>query len=698
MSKRTPTSARASAASARRRVERAELTARQLEARLKTDSLRAAIKAQKAMLATYGAADRGRRNKDWKASGISADLAIIPDAEVMNARARQMVRDSWIAQSAVSAYSRNVIGCGIIPVPQAKDTDGELDTDLNKQLMLDFWTWASDRIACDVEQEQTFWQMQSLAESERATVGETFWIWAYEPPRRANGGIDTRRPVGLKLQAFEPEQLDLRILSYIDPVTGLSNEVRGGIEIDRKGVKVAYHVYTRNPNDYLFQQQSLQSKRIPADRVLHYYRKLRVRQKRGVTPLAPVLQDMRDLARYKDAALWRVIMEACIGVMVKRDPTGGSAFPGILPRATGDTGTTASGMTTVDWVPGMVADPGPGNSLEPFIPQAPGGQYEPFTRQTIRGVAAGAGISYGQLSRDFTQGTYSGQRQEMLEDRKEFEPLQEMCAHNLILPVFRMFVAFMALEGRIDAPDYATDPARYTAAEYVAPPPTWIDPKAEADALDKLIRMRVITREEVAHLRGHRLADILSKIASEKKEADDLGITFEEDVEAQAALAKAEAATAPPPAPENAPVSTQNDPKTGENDDSGDKKGDLRRLESAVHRLTVLADEAEKQLKSPSKSALLEAKTPREVPNYRDATPESAANCAACRFYVDGTCQAYDFAAVGGSVCDAFEVTPALEDPNLTGGRIIGPSTPDGERPINDPQSTFNDRGERGVQ
>jgi capsid protein len=83
-------------------------------------------------------------------------------------------------------------------------------------------------------------------------------------------------------------------------------------------------------------------------------------------------------------------------------------------------------MPTADFVPGMVADPGPGVTLSRSSRRRRGTTTSRSTDQTLRGVAAGAGISYGQITRDFTQGTYSGQRQEMLEDRKEFEPLQEM--------------------------------------------------------------------------------------------------------------------------------------------------------------------------------------------------------------------------------------------------------------------------------
>ena len=65
-----------------------EVKLREARARFELQALRGAAKAQKAMLAVYAAADRGRRNKDWRAPNVSADAAIIPDLPVLCARVR----------------------------------------------------------------------------------------------------------------------------------------------------------------------------------------------------------------------------------------------------------------------------------------------------------------------------------------------------------------------------------------------------------------------------------------------------------------------------------------------------------------------------------------------------------------------------------------------------------------------------------
>lgn len=708
---------------------REELTVRRLRARLEAQSLRGALKAQKAMLSTYAAADRGRKNKDWRAPGTSATQIVVEDSATLNARARQMVRDNWAAKSAIRAFARNVIGCGIIPIPQARDDAGKLDDAFNRQLMLDFWLWAGDKDACDIERRQTLWQKQWLGESERATVGEMFLIWDYRAPLKPSGQIDMSRPVGLRIQSFEPEQLDTTITAY------MGNRVAGGVEIDADGAAVAYHVFPGNPNDYLLSQQR-KSVRVPTQMVFHCFRQERVGQVRGVTELTAVLQDLRDLARYKDANLWRAIMEACIGMVIRQpapSSTSGVGL-GIGPRQPGDTGTTPSGMPTFDMVPGMVARLGEGEDITPIIPQAPGNGYEPFTRQTLRGAAAGTGISYGQISRDFTQGTYSGQRQEMLEDRKEFEPLHELHAHNWILPLFRLWVGLYVAEGRVDdsrAVAFAENPSRFYGADYVAPPATWIDPEKEANAIEKMIRLGLMTREEAAHMRGMRLTDILDKIAAERKEAqsrgialieqsDDVQIAFQRNVidamvrkdstsadvianstDVGALLKSAGIPTRPDYQQPWIPVVAQAGPlvsgDTIKDEDGNVVGGDV--VAPTLPPVQPVIPPSETPKPEPAaKLAVVQPAAPFEVPDYRPAVAGEPPRCELCRFFVNGKCTAYDFVPDPQYVCDAFETVPLAERAEIQGRPVIGgPGVPEGERPMDDPRSSFLDEATRGV-
>jgi lambda family phage portal protein len=661
---------------------REETQVRRLRAKLEVNTLKSAM----AALATYKAADKGRENKDWRASAASADAAYIPDAPTIMARCRAVVRDSWQGRAIVKAFTRNVVQNGILPVPQPRGADGAIDATLAKQMLGQFFAWANDPQSCDVCGEQTFWQMQSLAESERVTVGEAFFIWSYSP------ATDARAPLGLRLQQFESEQLDQNLQSYKAGDT--TNEVRGGVEVDAFGKAVAYHVYDRNPNDYLLGSTS--STRIAASRVLRYKRKDRVGLTRGVSDMASVLQMIRNCWRVDNAAMWRMIMESCIGIIIKQENPGGTGAFSTMPRAAGDTGTTASGMSTVDLVPGMVARTGVNESIESFIPQSPGNQFEPFMQSQHRGIAAGAGIGYGQFTMDFTKGTYSGQRQEMLETRREFEPLQELLAHSIMLPLWRLFVSLSVAEGRIDIPDFESDHRRYTECDYIAPPMPWIDPEKEVSAAEKAINLKVMDRGELALMRGVRLEDVWDRIEQQTKDAESRGIVLAENkvddnlggkVEAYGVAVRAGAIT-----------------PNADDEAHWRKVTGLPAMPSAVSKawdeqggikqpITIQSGEQSKVVEGEPKPAPAALAT-LDAPNYRATEGEPPQRCATCSHARGGKCAAYDFACTPACVCDSWEAVPLGND---HGKLVETPPVPDGNRPMNDVRSDFNDRAARGV-
>lgn len=492
-------------------------------------ALRRAVSRQQAVnLSAYAASDRGRRNKDWPTRQYSADAAVIPDAPTINARSRQLIRDSWVAKSAIRSASRNVVGCGIIPVPVAKGPDGLELKKLNRGAEEDFWRWANSS-ECDVEGRQTFWEKQQLAAEERFACGEHFIVFSYQfrPDR-----------VGLKLQSFEPEQLNPNILSF------QGNEVRGGIEVDEQGAPVAYHFYKRNPNDYLG-RGSWESVRVPRERVFHHFRQERVRQTRGITPLAPVLQRIRDFHRRDDAEMWAAIMEACIGMVITQAGAASGSFQTLAPEP-GDTGTTASGMRTIDFVPGMTPVLNPGESVTPFSPTRPGGTYEPYTRVNLRGIAAGAGLSYEQIARDFSQGTYSSQRQGMLEDWREWAQEQQLLVHNFIMPLYELWYRIAALEGRfvpygLTFNQFVSNPHRYFEAEYTPDGHEWIDPLKEVQAYNMALQLKLKTRKDIISASGGRLRRTFEQYADEVRQAEELGI-FLPDAQAPAAPTSTNAA------------------------------------------------------------------------------------------------------------------------------------------------------------
>jgi lambda family phage portal protein len=486
----------------------------------------------RAQLRTYQAADKGRRNRDWQASNRSADSAIIPDANVLNARARQMIRDSHIAQAISFAKVRNIVGRGITPIPVATDAAGNELKSLNVAAEKRFWAWSNDPKKCDVEGRRTFWQFQQLAVSEKVAVGEVFIVWSYTPG------------VGFQLQAYEAEQLDETLQ------TCGNNEVRGGVEVDISGKSIAYHFYLRNPNDLLF-RKTLKSVRITADRVYHFYRPTRVLQTRGVSELAPVLQRIRDVNRRDDAELMVSIMEACMGMSITRNQPVAFGADGV-GRESGGSTTTLGGMEKFDFAPGMVFRGQPGEEVKFHAPTRPGNSFEPYQRVNLRGIAAGADLSYEQITRDFSAGSWSTQRASLLEDRRSWNAEQDLLTDLFVSPAYEDWFRFEVVDGHLPLAfeTYAVDPERYHEAEYAPDGHEWVDPEKELNGVEKELNLRLGTRKNHIGRRGGRYSKVFQQISAERLEAAKLGIVFPEDADLAATAAKAPPAPAPAaPAP-----------------------------------------------------------------------------------------------------------------------------------------------------
>ena len=434
---------------------------------------RSAVRARrKVMLGVHRAAEQNRLTNDWLAPATSGDSEILADIPRVNARARQVIRDDPYARSIVRSFKRNIVGTGITPSLDGRPYEAA-------------WkAWARDKHLVDREGRRNFVAIQRWCVSELVAAGEAFvvrWIMARE-------GL---RPPRLMLQCFEFEQLDRYKLE--ERTTG--NEVRGGIEVDEHGRPVAYHFYRRHPNDVRGLARPaplmLESFRVPARYVSHFYDPDRVRQTRGISRLAPVLRKIRDLSEYDATQLQVARAEASIGLLIKStamDEAGDATEPLQL-----------DGLN--------VAYLAEGEDVTPFTPTRPGREYEPFTKSQLRAIAAGVGISYEQLARDLSQTTYSGGRQGSIDDHREWQPLGGMLAEDVCQPVLDDWTYVWATNNPAESGDYFltedSKPVVWQGQGW-----DWVDPEAQGAAVERKMRLGLTSRTRELNLLGTSVAEI----------------------------------------------------------------------------------------------------------------------------------------------------------------------------------------------
>jgi HK97 family phage prohead protease len=127
----------------------------------------------------------------------------------------------------------------------------------------------------------------------------------------------------------------------------------------------------------------------------------------------------------------------------------------------------------------------PGEKWETHSPNRPNTALDPFMRYMLREVAAGTGVSYESLSRDYSQSNYSSSRLALLDDRDLWKMLQQWFIRNFREPLHREWLQAAVLAGAmpgIALAEYALDRAKFEAARFKPRGWSWVDPTKEVAA------------------------------------------------------------------------------------------------------------------------------------------------------------------------------------------------------------------------
>ena len=169
--------------------------------------------------AGYDAADHGRLNANWQAYNESADLTDRVARDTIRARARDLERNSDLANEIILAFRRNVVGKGF--TLQARTQSDEL----NSQVEALWRQWTKSR-NCDVTGQQSLNQMLRMAVQRKKVDGGILFLKCY-----TKDGL-----LPFKLQALEVDELALSqsVPKYKD------DRVVGGVEFNRYGKPTGY--------------------------------------------------------------------------------------------------------------------------------------------------------------------------------------------------------------------------------------------------------------------------------------------------------------------------------------------------------------------------------------------------------------------------------------------------------------------------
>ena len=143
-----------------------------------------------------------------------------------------------------------------------------------------------------------------------------------------------------------------------------------------------------------------------------------------------------------------------------------------------------------------------------------------FRQGQLRAAAAGFPISYSSLARDYS-GTYSAQRQELVEQYVHYACATDDFVGMAVLPVWTEFVRIAHLSGVVPMPR-DLKPGTEDDALYVAQAMPWINPLHEAEASAALIAAKLSSPQEQIRRRGANPNHVVEQLRAWQNLTSDL--------------------------------------------------------------------------------------------------------------------------------------------------------------------------------
>lgn len=447
-------------------------------------------------------ADTPARGRKFYTNAMSPNQLTQKSAVILRTQARQLQRNHDVSRGILRTMVNNIVGPNGIGIePQPRMADGRIHEAYAKDLRDAYREWC---LKPEVTARHTFAKVQRLLALTWLRDGESF----AQELMGAVPGLTHGSRVPFSLELFEPDFV---------PYYYSQGTVSQGIDRNAWGRPTGYWVHKTNPSESMA-VTGADLKRIDASRVHHIALLDRIGQMRGVSEFASIITRLEDIKDYEESERIAAKIAAALTAFVKKTSPDGYAGPNtdaegnVVPRS-------------ISMAPGMVIDSlAVGEEIGLIDSNRPNPNVVTFRQGQLRAVAAGVGASYSSIARDYN-GTFSAQRQELVEQWVHYATLTDEFVGQFIQPCWASFVQACDLSGVVRRPRDVVAGSEDDAL-YLAQSMPWIDPLKEANAYTALVRAGFASEVEVMRKRGVNPRDMLEQVTAWRKEAKDRDLIF----------------------------------------------------------------------------------------------------------------------------------------------------------------------------
>lgn len=425
----------------------------------------------------YEGAGYGHRFEGFKSKiNESLNQSIHRDLRNLVIRSRDLSQNNPYAKRAIKIIANNVVGTGIVPTVTPSGRQKQ-DADKIKRA----WKKWGLKTICDYDGKFNFYGLEKLVMKTVVNSGEILVI-----RKRVPSSVNE---IGLQLLMLEGDWIDETKHNYLGGgyIVGQPYDFYG-IRYDKDNRIVGYHIYERNPLE-----GNIKSNLIDAKDVLHIYDVERSQQNRGIPFAATTILKQRDLDDYEDAEIVaKKVAASFAGFVSNTDPNAD--------------GSISDKFDHIE--PGTINYLNPGETMQfPTVPQNPG--FTDFVKSQLRAIATGYGVTYEQLTNDYSNVNFSSGRMGWLEFQKNVDDWQS----QLLIPMFCEKAFDWFLDSCKIALGITPDNIEVS---WTAPRREMIDPVKEISALIKRCRAGLVPWQETVRELGYNPEDVMQQLTQDQ--------------------------------------------------------------------------------------------------------------------------------------------------------------------------------------
>ncbi|VTZ52496.1 Phage portal protein [Methylocella tundrae] len=480
---------------------------------------------------------------NWWPTRSSADGTILPAKDLTLARVRDVIRNDPIASAAVDRLVDLVVGPGLRLSAKPDGLalgikDPKALRDFARSIQSEWRLFAEDpRYLCDAQRRVSMNGLFRLLARTWIVAGETTAVmsWRDAPGQRYSTCVLPVDPDRLSNPNGVYEQLTLR----------------GGVEMDLFGAPIAYHVRNAHIGDWWASELAWTWTRVPRETswgrpvFIHGFEPDREGQTRAISPFASLIQRLRMIGKHADSELASAAVNALFTAFVETDLPTSEVQQRMAPSVSDYADKMVCYYSQNPAIVGGQRIPVmlPGTKVTMNSTPRQTASFDGFQTAFLRSIAAALGISYEQLSMDWSKTNYSSARAALNEVWRAVKRMSAVFVEQVVTPIYYAFLEEAFDKGYLKLPKgaklvghnggpplddleaFLAMPGAFTRARWIGPGRGYVDPVKEAEGATLRMEGMFSTLEKECAEQGDDYEDTLDQIANEEADLKERGLT-----------------------------------------------------------------------------------------------------------------------------------------------------------------------------